>query len=163
MTESMQEVQYTEALIRRWTRHSMYRNLGPLYLIAMLLLSSSISFSVLRGYYDWFFGVTVTVFALGILVPLGVLRKHIQAALRRLRELDNGKLSIDILAGRLRIASAMGNTDIPLARVTQLKRFPGFWVLLTHKASLMTFPITDVPVAVQQRWLLELQAVGTKI
>ena len=163
MTESMQEVQYTEALIRRWTRYSMVRNLGPLYLLAMLLLSSSVSLSLVRANYDWFFGITATVLAFGILVPLGVLRQHIQAGLRRLRELDNGKLSVDILAGRLRIASAMGNTDIPLVRVTQLKRFPGFWVLLTHKASLMTFPITDVPVAVQQRWLLEFQAVGTKI
>ncbi len=159
----MQEIQYTEALIRRWTRYSMYRNLGPLYLIAMLLLSSSMTFSILRGSHDWFFGATATVFVLGIVVPLSVLRKHVQAALRRLSELDDGKLNIDILAGRLHLSSAMGNTDIPLARVTQLKRYPSFWVLLTHKASLMTLPITAIPIAVQQRWLQEFQAVGTKI
>lgn len=163
MTESMQEIQYTEALIRSWTRYSMYRNVGPLYLVAMLLLSSSIGFGIVRGNHDWFFGVIATVFALGILVPLGVLRQHNQAALRRLRELEDGKLSIDILAGRLHLASALGNTDMPLVRVTQIKRFPAFWILLTGKASLMTLPITAIPIAVQQRWLLEFQAVGTKI
>ena len=159
----MQEIQYTEALIRRWTLYSMVRSLGPLYLIAMLLLSSSLSLSIMRGSYDGFFGATATVLAFGVLVPLGVLRKHVQAALGRLRELDNGKLSIDILAARLHLTSAMGNTDIPLARVTQLKRYPSFWVLMTGKASLMTLPITDIPIAVQQRWLLEFQAAGTKI
>ena len=159
----MQEIQYTEVLIRRWTRYSMARSLGPLYLIAMLLLASSIGFSIVRGSHDWFFGATATVFALGTVVPLGVLRRHVQAALGRLHELDNGKLSIDILAARLHMTSAMGNTDIPLARVTQLKRYPSFWVLMTGKTSLMTLPITTIPIAVQQRWLLEFQAVGTKI
>ncbi len=70
MTESMQEILYTEAFIRRVARQTIVRNLGLLYLIAMLCLSASISIGIVLGSRDWFFGLTTTVFALGIIVPL---------------------------------------------------------------------------------------------
>lgn len=163
MTESMQEIQYTEAFIRRISRQTILRNLGMLYFIAMLFLSVSISIGIVLGSRDWFFGLTTTVFALGIIVPLLQLRQHTQCALRRLRELDCGKLSVDILAARLHLASALGNTDMPLARVNKLLRFPGYWVLMADRAIVMTLPILTVPSEVQQRWLQEFQAVGTRV
>ena len=161
MTESMQEIQYTEEFIRRISRQTILRNLGLLYLIAMLFLSASISIGIVLGSHDWFFGLTTTVFALGIMVPMLQLQQHIQSALRRLRKLDRGKLSVDILAARLHLASALGNTDIPLAHITKLLRFPGYWVLMSDRATVVTLPILTVPVAVQQRWLQEFQAAGT--
>jgi hypothetical protein len=161
MTESMQEVLYTEAFIRRIARQTIVRNLGLLYLIAMLLLSVSISISIVLGSHDWFFGFTTTVFALAILVPWLQLRLHTKSGLRRLRQLDRGKLSIDILAARLHLSSALGNTDMPLAHINKLLRFPGYWVLMSDRAVVMSLPILTVPVAVQQRWLQELQAIGT--
>ncbi len=157
----MQEILYTEAFIRQVARQSIVRNLGLLYLVAMLCLGASISIGMVLGSRDWFFGLTTTVFALGIIVPLLQLQHHTKSALRRLRELDRGKLSVDILAARLHLASALGNTDMPLARINKLLRFPGYWVLLSDRRVVMTLPISSVPSEVQQRWLQEFRAVGT--
>jgi hypothetical protein len=161
MTESMQEIQYTEAFIRRISRQTIVRNLGLLYLIAMLFLSASISIGFVLGSHDWFFGFTTTVFALAILVPWLQLHLHTQSGLQRLRQLDRGKLSVDILAARLHLASALGNTDMPLARINKLLRFPGYWVLMSDRAIVMSLPISTVPSEVQQRWLQEFRDVGT--
>lgn len=159
----MHEIIYTEVMIRRAARHTILRTLGPLYLIALLALSSSIGFGILRGSHDWFIGVTATLLAFAILVPLLVWRQHTKASLRRLHELDHGKLSIDILAGRLHLSSALGSTDMPLTRITKVQRFPGYWVFISDKTVLMTLPITALSAEVRQRWLAEFQAVGTQV
>ena len=163
MTESMQEIHYTEIMIRRSARQSIVRNLGSLYWIIMLMLSISVSIGLWRGNHDWFIGTVATLLTLVIVVPLVVWRQHTAAALRRLRKLDQGKLSIDILAARLHLSSKLGDSDIPLASITKLLRAPDYWVFMSDKAVVMTLPILELPLEVQQRWLQELQAAGTQI
>jgi hypothetical protein len=161
--DAMREIQYTEALVRSAVRRAILRILGPLYFVAMLLLAVSVSIGLIGGDRGWFIGVTGTILVLGSLVPVVAIRAHTRAALLRLFKLEDGKATVDLSGGRLRLLSPLGSVDLPLSRVTNVWCYPDYWVLLSRRSILMTLPTAELPSSVADEWLAELRGAGAKV
>lgn len=159
----MQNIHYTEQLVRLAIRRAIPRLLGRWYFAALLLLAISVGLGLYRKDYDWFLGVISTTLFFGILFPLAAIRANTRAALARFRGLENGVASIEISEGRLRGSSHLGAVDIPLSRVTQVWRYPEYWTLLSGRSILLSIPTQGVPATVTEAWLDELRAVGAEI
>ena len=159
----MQDIRYTEPVVRESVRRSILRLLGPTYFVALILLGVSVVVGCVRADYDWFLGVIGTVFLQAILIPFCVVYVNTRAALLRFRALECGIACIDLAEGQLRIESKLGRAEIPLKRITHVWRYPDYWVLLTGHSILMTVPIEGVATGVSDAWLHELTSAGVRV
>src|SRR5579862_4383813 len=159
----MQEVHYTESVVRDAARRGILRSIGPLYIAALRFVAEAVLFGVVRGNYDWSIGAFATVLVVGIIVPVVGIRAHTRAALEKFRGLDAGKASLDFSGGRLQIASALGTLDMPLARISKVWRYPEYWILLSGGSIVMTIPLHGVPSSVADAWTHELQTAGITV
>ncbi len=159
----MYDVHYTEPLVRRAIQRSIIRLLGRLYFIAMGLLGVSILLAAIQNNRGWFVGVICTALFVGLLVPVVAIRAHTRAAMSRLVQMENGAASAGIGEGKLRLASALGNIEISLSRVTTVWRYPDCWVLIAGRSILMTLPTENLPDALRQDWLRQLEDAGAMI
>jgi len=64
----MQEIRFTEAVVRRAAMRGVLRSFGPVFFIAVLLLALSVVFGLVRGDRSWFIGSTFTMLGLAIAV-----------------------------------------------------------------------------------------------
>jgi hypothetical protein len=159
----MSQVHYTEAVMRRATRHQVLRSLGFSYWLAIGLLGCSFLIGLYLAKSDWFMGFIGTVLVQACLIPLLVVRTRNQQARERLVELDDGKASVDITAGRLRTISRLGSSDIPLSRIASVSCHDDFWLLNSRTGLLMAIPVKGLEWTTLQGWQDELRLVGAKV
>jgi hypothetical protein len=156
----MSQVHYTEAFIRRATRHQVLSALGVAYWLATGLLSCSFLIGLYLARHDWFMGLTGAVLAQACLFPFLALRMRTRRSRTRLLELQDGKVSVDIHAGRLRTISRLGSSDIPLTRIRSVTCHEDFWLLNSAAGVLMAIPTDGLEWVTLQGWQDELRRSG---
>jgi hypothetical protein len=159
----MSQVHYTEVVIRRASRHQVLSALGLGYWLAIGLLGCSFLTGLYLARYDWFLGMIGTVLAQACLIPFLAARMRTRHSLARLVELDDGNVSIDIIAGRLRAISCLGSFDLPLSRIRSVTCQQDFWLLNSQAGVLMSIPTHGLEWSTLQAWQDELRRAGAKV
>jgi hypothetical protein len=159
----MSQVRYTEAFVRRTSRHQVLKVLGLAYWLAAGLLGCSLLVGLYLARNDWFMGLIGTILVQACLIPFLAVRSRTRQSLARLHELDDGKISVDITRGRLRTISSLGISDIPLSRVTAVSCHEDFWLLDSSAGLLMAVPVKELEWATLQGWRDELRLAGAKV
>lgn len=159
----MQEIRFTESVVRRAAIRGVLRSFGPVFFVAVLLLSISVMLGLIRGDRSWFIGSTLTILGLALAVPIAAIAMHTRVGLAKFRRLENGNAALELSSGRLRVASNVGTLEMPVAQITRVWRYPEFWILLSGKSILMTVPLAGIPAGVLSSWQEELRTAGARV
>lgn len=159
----MAQIRYTETVIRRAARQQIQGALGPWYWVALSLVGAFVFTGLARGWNNWLFGVLAAVAAQSVLIPLLAVRMRTRASLARLRALDDGRVSLDMTAGRFRLISRLGSIDLPLNRISRVTCRDDYWILKSGRSVLMMVPTEGVEWGTTQGWLEELRRSGAQL
>jgi len=159
----MHTVQYSETLIRRAVTRAIVRLLGPLFFVAIAIVTAATVFEVAQGDRGWLVGVGGTVVFLGILIPIAAIRSHVKVALEKLSGMEHGRGQVELSGGQLHLASRLGTMSLPLERVTSIWRYPEYWVLLSGRSILMTLPLEGLSGEILTEWLAQFRSAGATV
>ncbi|HVT58275.1 MAG TPA: YcxB family protein [Thermoanaerobaculia bacterium] len=153
---------YSEALLRKVAWAYWRRAVGWRGLLAVGLLSTSFVFLLISGDRSWWVGAMGTMLAFAIAFGITLYRVQLGRSLTKFR-LGKPTSTFTISAGGFRVTSASGNIELPWNMISEVARFPEFWILYSSRAYYMTFPLTAVDAEAQELVLGRFRAAGTKI
>ena len=154
---------YDEKLIRRAAFAFVWHTCGILFVVAIVFVASSLAWLLAIGDRSWHIGALATslIFALAMVAALYV--SHYRNAMAKLRDMGTPLAGLVVEDSTFSITTGIGRTTLRWASITQVWRFPGFWLMFFSKAQFFTVPIASVSPEMQAFMLVRVQASGGKV
>jgi hypothetical protein len=150
-------------MIRRAVNAFWWRVVGWRYLIAELVVAASFVSLIISGDRSWLVGLIGAALVFGTLFPGALYLVHYRGSLGRLRRMRSPEATFEPGADGFRVASDAGLAEIPWAQVTELWRFPEFWLVLFSPAQFMTLPTADLDEGVRSLLVESVKSHGGRI
>ena len=154
---------YSEALVRRAVRSFWWRNTGWGFLLACLGILFGFSYGLWSGDRSWWVGL----FGAGlgfVVVMAGTLYFiHARGSLARFRRMRIPEATLELGEERLRMSSDVGTTELVWSTITEVWRFPEFWLVFFSRAQFVTLPTADLDPTAREFILSKTQANGAKL
>ena len=157
------KLHYSEALIRRTVRAFWFRVTGLPFFIALFLVFASLVYSLRTGDRSWYVGMVGTVFVIGLMFTVALYVNHYRASLDRLRRMHTPEAIFEPSDQSFRVTSDLGVTDVGWNAITEIWRFPDFWLLFLSRAQFITLPIADLDSEDREDILTCLKSHGSKV
>ncbi|MGC3966866.1 MAG: YcxB family protein [Pirellulales bacterium] len=154
---------FSESLVRRVVKAFWWRTVGPLYLLVMALLSLYLGYAVWRGDRSWKVGLAAAVVIFGIAMAVAVYVTHYRGTLARFRRMKIPEAVVELDDERVRVRSDAGASEMPWSTLTEIWRFPDFWLLMISKAQFFTLPTADLNDDTREFILARARAHGVKV
>ena len=159
----MSQVRYSETLVRRATRDHVWRSLGAGFWLALVLFGVAVLIGFPRASHGWLLGLAGTLLALACLIALFAARTRRRVSLARMLEFDDGRVSLDMTAGRFRATCSLGSFDLPLGWITSVSRHADYWLLDCGQRTQMVVPTAGLDWVTLEGWLEELRRSGARV
>lgn len=157
------KLHYSEALVLGAVRAFWFRVTGWRFFIPMAILFGLLVYSLRAGDRSWSVGVTGTVFALGVIFAVALYVVHFRASLGRLRRMRSPEAVFEPSDQSFRATSDLGATDVAWNAISEVWRFPDFWLLFLSRAQFITLPLADLDSEARELILSCLKSHGSKI
>ena len=154
---------YTEALVRRAVRRFYWSHVGPLYVLAMLLVLAGLAFAVVRRDTSWVTGVLATLLALSLALLIVLYRSLMKASLVRYRALAGQPA---ILSGDITsfvIQSVAGSNTMSWQTVSAIRRYDDMWLLALVGGGFFTIPLEGTKADEREFLMDRVMAHGGKV
>lgn len=159
----VETLEYTESLLREAVFAFWRRTVGAGYFVALGLLLCSLVFLVWSGDRSWFVGALGTFFVLGVGFALVVYFVHLRNAMAKFRGMGAPVATLSLDDASFSMSSGLGSASLHWSAVTELWRFPSFWLLLFSKAQYVTVPLATVSSEAQAFIVSRVSAAGGKV
>jgi hypothetical protein len=156
-------LRYTEALVRSAVKRFCWQQIGPLYVMALVMVFVGLGSGLMRGDRSWLTGVFGTILFIGAALPIVLYRTQLAGSLERYRLLDNQPAQLIGDANNFVIQSAAGSNTLPWRVIASVRRYEDLWLLSFEKGGFMTFPLTGVSAADQDYLLDRVAAHGGRV
>lgn len=157
------QLHYSESLVRRAIKAFWWRTIGPLFLFTFVLLFAWLGFALWRGDRSWKVGVVGSVLAVGVAFAIALYMVHYRSSMGRFRRMGVPEASIQLGEERLHLRSDAGASEFPWTAITEIWRFPDFWLLFFSKAQFFTLPTADLNAEACEFILAKADANGIKV
>lgn len=157
------KLEYTEPLLREAVFAFWKRTVGIGFFVALTLLLGSLAFLVWRGDRSWFVGALGSFLVLGLGFPFVVYFVHLRNAMVKFRGMGAPIATLSLDDASFSISSGLGSTSLQWSTVTEIWRFPSFWLLFFSKAQFVTVPLSGVSPEAQAFIISRVSAVGGKV
>jgi hypothetical protein len=156
-------LEYSEALVREAVFAFWRRTVGIGFFVALALLACSLAFLLWQGDRSWLVGAmgAFLFFGLGFALLLYVV--HLRNALARFRGMGSPVATLELAEASFSLSSGLGSTSLQWSAVSEVWRFPTFWLLLFSKAQFVTLPLATVPVEARDFIIGRVSAAGGKV
>ncbi len=154
---------YSEALVRKAIKTFWWRKTGWSFFIPMLLLCGFLCYELWQGNYNWWVGVLGAVLALAFATAAVLYVVHFRGAITRFRRMQKPEALFEMGEEKFRLSSDVGTTELVWSTITEVWRFPEFWLLFFSPAQFSTIPIVDLPQEAQELLLAKVTACGAKV
>ena len=154
---------YTEPLLRKAVFAFWRRTVGVGFFIALALLLCSLSFLVLQGDRSWLVGALGAFLLFGLGFAFAVYFVHLRNTLTKFRGMGEPIATLALEDAAFTMSSGLGSTSLQWSAVTELWRYPSFWLLLFSKAQFVTVPLASVPSETQAFIVSRVSASGGKV
>jgi len=88
---------------------------------------------------------------------------HYRASLDRLRRMHSPEAIFEPSDQSFRVTSDLGATDVGWNAITEIWRFPDFWLLFLSRAQFITLPLADLDSEDREHILSCLKSHGSKV
>jgi hypothetical protein len=156
-------LEYSEPLLRKAVFAFWCRTVGVGFFIALAMTLCSFAYLVWVGERSWFVGALGAVLIFGMGFAFMVYFVHMRNTLAKFRGMDASMATLALEDASFTMSSGLGTTSLPWSTVTELWRYPSFWLLLFSKGQFVTLPLASVPVQAQDFILNRVSAAGGKV
>ena len=139
------KLHYSEPLLREAVRsfffRAVIRGFGPLFFVACGLLVVCLAYLLWSGDRSW----TVGAFAAGLafvgILFLVIYLAHYRNTIGRFRQMRSPEATLSYDDERFTLTSELGSATMPWSSITEVWRFPRFWLLLFSRSQFVTLPL----------------------
>jgi hypothetical protein len=138
-------LRYSEPLLREVVRvfvfRALLRQLGVLFFIVFTLLVADLVWFVSRGDSGWFvvFLAATVLFVLAFFAMIYV--AHFRNTIGRFRQMRTPEATLSYDEQQICFASELGSSTLPWSSITDVWRYPRFWLLLFSPSQFVTLPL----------------------
>ncbi len=157
------KLHYSEALIRLAVKSFWWRTTGWPYVLAISLLLFSFCSALRSGDRSWWVGVFGTMLALGVVFGIALYCIHYRGSLTRFRRMRLPEATFELGDERFRISSDVGTSELAWSTITEVWRYPDFWLLFLSRAQFITLPSADLDTNVREFILAKTKSSGAKV
>ena len=157
------KLEYTEPLVREAVVAFWRRSLGVGFFVCLGFLLCVFLFMVWEGDRSWGVGALGAFLVLGVGFIVFLYFVHLRNGLAKLRSMGEPTATLSLEDESFTITSGLGSTSLKWSVVTELWRFPSFWLLLFSNAQFITVPLASVPAEAQEFMMNRVRAAGGKI
>lgn len=154
---------YREDLIHRAVLAFWLRATGWGFFTAAGLLLASFIALLAVGDHSWFVGVTGAVLGLAVVFAVALYVVHYRSSVTRFRRMKNPQAVLEMGEDSFRIASDVGSSEFAWSVITQVWRFPDFWLVFFSPAQFVTLPLADLDEEAREMLLEKVRAQGAKV
>ena len=157
------KLHYTEALVRRAVFAFWWRVTGWPHLLAIAFLLVCFGFVLWSGHRSWWVGAfgTLLIVVLGITTLVYVV--HLRSSLSRFRQMRSPEATLVLGDSRFSLASDVGASEMEWRAITEIWRFPDFWLVFFSRSQFVTIPTADLDDAAQEFIITNATANGSKV
>lgn len=154
---------YSERLIRDAVRAYWWKQIGPKFVIATVLMSIYLVYRLVSGDRGWIVGVVGAVLVLAFGIMAATYFVHLRRSLSRLRRMKVPEGTLEIAEERFKVTSDVGASEIEWSLISGIWRFKKVWLLFFSAGEFMTLPIADISPDSRSFILKKAEAYGAKI
>jgi len=157
------ELHYSETLIRKAVWAFWRRTMGWRFFVAVALLLVALVYLVASGDRSWLVGVFASVLGLAGAFAVALYVVHYRGSITRLRRMRSPQGTFEVGDDRFRVASDLGSSELSWSAVTEVWRFPEFWLLFLSRAQFITLPLADLDSEARELILSRVKSHGAKV
>jgi YcxB-like protein len=157
------KLHYTEPLVRRAVKAFWLRVMGWRWPAVLLLVLVSLVYSVAAGYRSWSVGVTGSVLAMGVIFAVSLYVVHYRGSVGRFRSMHSPEATLEVGDDKFRMTSDVGSSEMRWDTVTEIWRFPEFWLMFFSRAQFVTLPLSDLDGEAREVILGRVKSHGGKV
>jgi hypothetical protein len=135
---------FNESLIRKAVLSFWWRVVGFKFVIAMVLIGSSLCFFLYIGDRSWFVGAHATVLTIGISFLIALYWTHYRNGLKKFRAMSSPQATFSASESSFTLQSDLGSSTLPWSSITEIWQFEQYWLMLFSKAQFVTLPLADI-------------------
>lgn len=154
MSEHSVSVQYSKGLlvaaVRAFWLRTVIRRLGWRYLLALLLVGVATAQRISAGDQSWFVPFMLGILAFAILFVFAVYFVRRYHALARFRQMSSPQAVFTFRDDDFTMASDLGSSTLPWRTITEVWRYPDFWLLFVSRGQFITLPLSTVEPATRE-------------
>jgi hypothetical protein len=156
-------LRYDESLLRRAVLRYWWRQIGVGYILSLVVLAVGLVMLIADGNTSWLVGVMVTFLGFGVIAMITLYVVPYRNALRKLKSMDKPEATLILSELSFTISSGIGSSTVPWSTISEVWRFPDFWLLFFSKSSFSTMPLADFSTEAKAFFLERVQAAGGKV
>ena len=156
-------LQYTEPLLREAAFVFWRRTVGIGFFLALALLLCSLLLMLWQGDRSWFVGMAGTFLVIGLGFAWSLYFVHLRNAMAKFRAMGSPVATLCLEDTCFTVSSTIGSSSLQWSSVTELWRYPSFWLLFFSKAQFVTIPLASVPSEAQAFILDRVSTTGGKV
>lgn len=148
MTEHTVSVQYSKDLllsaVRAFWFRVVFRRLGWKYLLAVLLIGVATAQRIAAGDRSWFIPFLLGMLAFSVVFVFAVYFARRYDTLARFRQMRSPEAVFTFRDEDFTVASDLGSSTVPWHAITEVARYPEFWLLFLSRGQFFTLPLRTV-------------------
>jgi hypothetical protein len=154
---------YDEQLLRRVALSFWWRVVGLPFLVFLVLATVWVVVLIADGDRSWMVGSLATVLAFGIAVVVAIYVVHYRNIMTKFRAMRDAEATFAASGDSFSVSSDLGSTTLGWNTITEVWRFPAFWLLFFSRAQFSTLPLADLTPELKELILERVQAAGGRI
>jgi YcxB-like protein len=154
---------YTEAVVRLSVKRFCWSRVGPLYILALLLVLVGVVTAIMRGDNSWLTGVFATILLMGLAMPVMMYRIQMRASLERYRALAHQSATLNGDVDSFVIESAAGSSKLTWQSISEIRRYDELWLLMLGNGGFFTVPLDGTTTAAQDYLIDRVKSHGGKV
>ena len=139
------KLRYSEPLLREAVRsfyfRAVIRGFGPFFFVMCALLAVCLAYLLWSGDRGWAVGAfAAALLFIGIFFLVLFLAHH-RNTIGRFRQMRSPEATLSYDDERFTLTSELGSATMPWSSITEVWRFPRFWLLLFSRSQFVTLPL----------------------
>ena len=139
------KLRYSEPLLREAVRcfvlRVVIRQLGGVFLVLVALVIACVAFLISRHDRSWTVGFLIaTVLFIGVFIA-SVFVAHLRNTIGRFRQMRTPEATLGYDEQQISLTSELGSATMPWSVITEVWRYPRFWLLLFSRSQFVTLPL----------------------
>ena len=155
---------YSQSLLKRAVLSFWWRNVGTSYLVAVLVITSSLVYSLLGGNRSWYVGALATILAFAILFIFALYYVHYHNTINKFKTMGSETIQFTVEEDMFSFSSSKGSmVTLSWSNVTEIWQFETYWLMLFSKAQFSTLPLSAISSEMQSFIVKCIENAGGKI
>jgi hypothetical protein len=154
---------YDESLLRHAVLRYWWRQIGVGYILALVVLAVGLVALIANGNTSWLVGLMVTFLGFGVIAMITLYVVTYRNALRKLKSMDKPEATLILSESSFTISSGIGSSTVPWSTISEVWRFPDFWLLFFSRSNFSTMPLADFSAEAMAFFIKHVRASGGKV